>query len=394
MPAPELLGQLSAAQELAYSLVESADAEACRTPYHPELSPLGWYLGYCAFLEAWWLRGEVLGEAQFSDTVRDLFNGRVPPERQGERLPGKLELLAWARRIQEDTLTRLANPAGLPEHPLLANDFLPFFLVQAYGRAYEAMVQVLTERRLGLGEADYTVTEPMQTMAPREAAEEVARGHYRVGASDPDRACDNELPPQAVQLDAYRIATWPVANGEYLAFMQAGGYTEEALWDADGRTWRGASGAHHPVHWRQDAAGHWYGVGVNGPYALTADAPLAGVNHHEARAYAAWAAAQGGALAGAVLPHEYQWEVAARLGYLKDTGRAWEWCANPFHAYAGFGARPSEDASAVFFDGRHLALRGGCLHTRPALRRASLRGWALPHQRHLFAGLRLVLPPD
>ncbi|HKJ09285.1 MAG TPA: SUMF1/EgtB/PvdO family nonheme iron enzyme, partial [Gammaproteobacteria bacterium] len=110
--------------------------------------------------------------------------------------------------------------------------------------------------------------------------------------------------------------------------------------------------------------------------------PVLGINHHEASAYAAWAGAQ--------LPHEYQWEAACRLGLLEHTGRAWEWCANTFHPYEGFESFPYREYSTPWLGGDHYTLKGGSLHTRPPVKRASFRNFYEPDKRHIFAGLRLV----
>jgi iron(II)-dependent oxidoreductase len=123
---------------------------------------------------------------------------------------------------------------------------------------------------------------------------------------------------------------------------------------------------------------------MRGHYPLSADQPVAGISHYEARAFAAWA--------GARLAHEYQWEVAQRLGLLEQTGRVWEWCENRFHPYPGFRPFPYPEYSQPWFDGRHYSLRGGSVHTRPAVRRASFRNFFEADKRHIFAGLRLVFP--
>jgi iron(II)-dependent oxidoreductase len=118
-----------------------------------------------------------------------------------------------------------------------------------------------------------------------------------------------------------------------------------------------------------------------------------GLSQHEATAFANWAASLGGNLAGAVVQHEYQWEVAARSGLIEQVGRVWEWCANPFHPYPQFCPYPSDDVSETFFDQRHFSLRGASLHTQPSVRRPSFRNWAPAEDRFRFTGTRLVFPP-
>ncbi|MGD8308080.1 MAG: hypothetical protein PVG98_01465 [Chromatiales bacterium] len=125
-----------------------------------------------------------------------------------------------------------------------------------------------------------------------------------------------------------------------------------------------------------------------------ADDPMMGVNRYEAEAYAAWVAAQAGALAGAALRDELQWEAATRTRAVRELGRVYEWCSNLFEPYDDY--RPPAHAARATreFDGRHVSLRGASLHAQPTLRRARFRNRALPHQALLFAGLRLIFPPD
>lgn len=120
---------------------------------------------------------------------------------------------------------------------------------------------------------------------------------------------------------------------------------------------------------------------------------MSGLNRHEARAYAAWVAGLGGDHAGAVVQHEYQCELAARSGLLEGTGRAWEWCANPFHPYPDFTPFPDAETSSAAFEAGAGVLRGACLHTQRCLRRASFRHPRDAADRNGFAGLRLVYPP-
>jgi len=215
----------------------------------------------------------------------------------------------------------------------------------------------------------------------------------RLRRSRPERA--RRTLAQIAELSSFRIAERPVSNAEYLAFMLAGGYLEPVLWSRAGLDWQQASAvAHHPWQWRQDAAGHWFDIHLNGAADLPPEEPVMGINRHEAQAYANWVAQLGDAHAGAVLQHEYQWETAARTGVLRHTGRAWEWCANNFSPYDRYQRPADPELSTRHFDRGHAGLRGGCLHTQGALRRASLRHHADPASRCFFSGARLVYPPN
>lgn len=392
MTAPAILGQLSGLQEMLRELVRRVPAADAGARWHPELASLTWYLGRSVYRETYWLREVLAGDADLTSRVRHLFGpGDLDLDTRCARMPPPDHLLRWAEEIQDEHLRRLAS--GLPAHPLLAGDRLQWFLLQETARDYENLLMVLHARSLADRHLAYRVGVPLEPRRPEPALAEVVQGHYRIGSRGEARAYDNELPPQAVELASFRIARRHVTNSDYLGFMESGGYRKAAWWDDAGRRWLAGSGAEAPLHWRRDGAGRWFAVELNGPADLQPEVPVSGVNRHEAAAFAAWAASLGGALRGAVLQHEYQWEVAARSGVIAGTGRVWEWCANAFHPYPGFTPFPDATVSAAFFGRGQVSLRGAGLHTRRCLRRTSLRNWAAPAARHLFAGIRLVFPP-
>ncbi len=391
MTNPAILGQLSGIQTMMADLLRSLPATEANRRFHPRLAPLSWYLGRTVYRELHWLREVLVGDADLAERVRPLFDTQEA-DALGERLPPRDHLLAWAEELQGEHLRRLATPRALPESPWLREDRLPWFLLQETARDYEAMLWVLLARRLSLREAP-PGGEPLFARPPATEMAEMIQGHYRIGSRDEAFAYDNELPPQAVELSSFRIARQPVANAEYLTFMADGGYARLDLWDLEGQAWLIASQANSPWHWRQDDHDHWYGLGLNGARPLNAEEPIAGLNRHEARAYAAWVAGLGGTHAGAVLQHEYQWEIAARAGHLQGTGLVWEWCANPCHPYPDFTPFPDPSASQQAFAAHQGVLRGASLYTQRCLRRASFRHLADPADRYRVSGMRLVFPP-
>ena len=332
MTSAAILGPLSALHEMLLKLVESVPEPDAQSQFHPELGSLHWYLGRSVYQELYWLR-EVLGsDNDLSSRVEEFFQpGRASLAEQCAHLPPRHHLMSWATEVMDEHLMRLANPGLLPEHPLLVEDRLSWFLLQEVARNYESMLTVLVQRRLQMGTPDYRVETPLLASPPTANAREIHQGHYRIGARNDPAAYDNELPPQAVELSSFRIATRPVSNAEFLAFMESGAYGDQALWSEDGWDWLQSLNGSHPDHWRRDSAGNWCGVGVQGPGDLPADQPVTGINRHEAGAYANWVSARGQETAGAVLAHEYQWELAARTGAIELVGRAWEWCSNRFH---------------------------------------------------------------
>jgi iron(II)-dependent oxidoreductase len=378
-----LLNELRLAQELVTALVESLDDDSQRQQYHSELSPLGWHLGHCTYTECYWLQEVVLGDSSYTAPVKTLYTPTLTakPER-GKLLPRLDILLQWVQGMQamnQDIFN--ATAPALTEHPLMQNDYLLHFLIQHYSQHYETMLSALAQRALLEDTQAFRVTTPFKALQPIIDDIHIQPGHYKVGGRAPT-AYDNELPAQKVILGPCSIARKPVSNSEYLAFMDAGGYRTQSLWSEAGWQWRPQVAAACPDHWRQDEAGHWYGMGVRGAYELDGTDVVHGISYHEASAYANWA--------GGRLPHEHHWEVACRLHNLEQTGRAWEWCQNPFYPYEGFQAFPYEGYSPPSFDNGHYTLRGGSFHTRPPIKRPSFRNFHEPFKRHIFAGLRLV----
>ncbi len=379
---PETLRELERVQTLLLGLVEDLDDYSYRTQFHADLSALGWHLGHCTFVECYWLHEVVRNDGSVTQPLRELYVPPLTPKpERGQRIPAQQDLLEWVRHMQQFNRDCLQQGSVFwGEHALLEDQYLQRFLIQHHSQHYETMLMALSQRAQQRAET-YRVDTILHSRTPDTDGLEMPGGHYRIGGTRPE-SFDNELPPQQAELGPFRIARRPVSNAEFLGFMEAGGYQSQALWSTGGWHWRSDEQIQQPDHWRQDDAGNWYGVGVRGPYDLPAEEPVMGLSHHEAEAYARWA--------GGRLPHEYQWEAACRVGLLEHTGRAWEWCATPFHPYEGFEPFPYDEYSQPWFDDQHYSLRGGSLYTQPTIKRPSFRNFYLADKRHIFAGLRLA----
>lgn len=378
-----LLSELGQAQSLLLALVEEVDETTVRRQYHSDLSPLGWHLGHCVFVECLWLHDKIRGDNSITRPITDFYTPpHTPKSERGRLLPAKNTLLAWARELQAFNLHTLHNlRPEWREHPLLKDDYVIHFLIQHNSQHYETMLMILTQKALAEFTPDGSPHQTLQAMPPRRESVDIPAGHYRVGGKQP-AAYDNEVPPQRADLDPFAISKHPVSNAEYLAFMEDGGYQRNDLWGKAGWSWRQQHNIVHPDQWRQSEEGGWYAVGMRGGYELAGTEAVSGISHHEARAFARWANGR--------LPHEYQWEAACRIGVLEQTGRVWEWCDNSFHPYTGFSAFPYPEYSQPWFDGQHYSLRGGSLHTRPSIKRPSFRNFFQADKRHMLAGLRLA----
>ncbi len=389
----ELLGQLSGLHQMMRYLLESIPEPDSYIRYNHSLPSLAWLYGRAVYLESYWIREVVQKDNDITQRVNHLFAHEINIEQiNSDDLPPREHLLSWAMQLQDHHLMLLANPGQLPTHPLLENEQLLRIVLQQQAIICEQMLMLLSERRLSLGEP-HLVLNPMQELQPSISHEDVHQGHYRIGAKDDPSAQDNELPTNVVELSGFRIDKTPVTNGAFLAFIRAGGYNERTLWSDIGWQWiQGV--AKHPNHWRQDGARHWYGIGLNGPYDLIADDYIYGISYFEAQAYANWVSTLGGSYEGAIVQHEYQWEVAARSKAITSFKRVYEWCANLFHPYTGYNTSEYIEARSTGMDETEYSVRGYSIHSQPIQQRSSYRAHAKPGSRYNFCGTRLVFPPS
>ncbi|MGA3212184.1 MAG: ergothioneine biosynthesis protein EgtB [Terriglobales bacterium] len=234
-------------------------------------------------------------------------------------------------------------------------------------------------------------------------------GLCKLGDAGSGFAFDNERPRHTTFLQPFRLASRLVTNAEYLAFMEDGGYRRPELWLSDGWDAIQAHGWDSPLFWeRSDTT--WMTFTLAGMSELHVGEPVCHVSYYEADAFARWA--------GARLPREAEWEIAARdipvEGNLLENwrfhptalsttrnekreaifrlfGDVWEWTESPYVAYPGF--QPASGALGEYngkFMCNQLVLRGGSCVTPRSHIRASYRNFFPPQARWQFMGIRLA----
>ncbi len=212
----------------------------------------------------------------------------------------------------------------------------------------------------------------------------VPAAQVRIGwpASRRGFAFDNELPEHPVPLAAFEIDAAPVTAGQYLRFVEAGGYDDPDFWPGDAGRWRAAHARSHPARWRRQP--QWQTRWFDRWLPLAPDQPAIHLSAWEAEAYARWA--------GRRLPSAAEWEHAAASQPAFAWGHGvWEWTASTFAPYAGFAAGPYRDYSAPWF-GDHRELRGGAFATHARLHDLRYRNFFQPDRNDVFAGFRTAAP--
>jgi ergothioneine biosynthesis protein EgtB len=226
-------------------------------------------------------------------------------------------------------------------------------------------------------------------------------GIYRIGHAGDGFAYDNETPNHEVLLRDHRLADRFVTNGEYLAFMNDGGYSDPALWLSDGWALIQGENWQHPLYWQQEE-GEWSQFTLGGMRELNLQEPVCHLSYYEADAYARWA--------GKRLPLEVELETLLQqqpiTGNFADSdvlhpapageqgqwfGDLWAWTASPYTAYPGF--KPLAGTFGEYngkFMSNQMVLKGGSCVTSANHVRASYRNFFYPNERWAFTGLRLA----
>ncbi|MBT5774178.1 MAG: ergothioneine biosynthesis protein EgtB, partial [Dehalococcoidia bacterium] len=249
--------------------------------------------------------------------------------------------------------------------------------------------------------------EPSGIPAPDLAWVPFEEGVYSVGHDGSEFTFDNEGPRHQVYLRDFELASRPVTNAEYIAFIEDGGYTRSKLWLSDGWATVKQQQWQAPLYWEQ-RDGAWCQHTLGGLKPVDLDAPVTHVSHYEADAYATWA--------GHRLPTEFEWEVAAAPepieGNFADSGRwhpvasedvspggftalygdVWEWTSSAYLPYPGFTA--SDDAIGEYngkFMSNQMVLRGGsCAAPDASHIRPTYRNFFPAAARWQFSGIRLA----
>lgn len=231
-------------------------------------------------------------------------------------------------------------------------------------------------------------------------------GIHRIGHEGDSFSFDNEGPRHRQFVQAFKMASRLVTNGEYLQFMQDGGYENPLLWLSDG--WNTVRGEEWtaPLYW-ENHDGHWWMMTLNGLREVDTSEPVCHVSYYEADAYARWADKR--------LPTEAEWEIAAQnvpvqgnfvesglyhpaplnaptQGKLAQMyGDVWEWTQSAYLPYPGF--KPAAGAVGEYngkFMCNQFVLRGGSCATSLSHIRRTYRNFFPPNARWQFMGVRLA----
>ena len=395
------------------ALVAPLSPEDCAIQSMPDASPAKWHLAHTTwFFETFVLAPNQAGCKPFNPAFKVLFNSyyngvgdkHPRPERGLLSRPALHEVLAYREHVDHEMQKFLGGRVLAPE--------LSALITLGVHHEQQHQELILTDLKHLLScnplRPAYQKQWPLTPIDPRKPTWiGVAGGLHEIGHEGAGFAFDNETPRHRVFVEDFEIASNPVTHGDFIAFIEDGGYRRPELWLSLGWDTVTARKWEAPMYWEK-RDGQWMTFTLRGPAPVEPNTPVCHVSFLEAEAFARWA--------GARLPTEAEWEIAAaeapRDGNFLESGAyhplalreaqpagvpaqmfgdVWEWTRSDYGPYPGF--RPAPGAVGEYngkFMCEQYVLRGGSCATPASHIRATYRNFFPPDARWQFSGLRLA----
>jgi ergothioneine biosynthesis protein EgtB len=378
----------------------------------PDVSPTKWHLAHMAwFFETFLLIPSLPGYQAFDPQFGFLFNSyyeavgeRWPrPERGLLSRPSLDRILAYRRHVDAHMADLIVSAS-----PDIWSAIEPVIeLGLHHEQQHQELLLMDIKHVFSLNPlAPVYAAAPARPAAPASLLGWIAfdGGLVRIGHDGDGFAFDNEGPRHKVWLEPFAIASRLSTCGEYLAFIEDGGYANPQLWLADGWAAVQREGWTAPLYWREGEDGERLIFTLSGLRRLDPGEPVCHLSFYEADAFARWS--------GRRLPTEAEWEIAAAtavadtsgtgslfhpqaaapiLGLQQTGGELWQWTQSPYAPYPRY--RPPEGPIGEYngkFMSSQMVLRGGAAVTPQGHSRLTYRNFFPPHARWAFSGVRLA----
>jgi ergothioneine biosynthesis protein EgtB len=396
------------------------EPEDCVVQSMPDVSPTKWHLAHTTwFFETFILKKFVPGYRaeipEYAYLFNSYYNAAGDMHRRDLRGLISRPTVSEAQRYRASVDSHIDDLFSNPDDSLL--DEIEPILVLGIHHEQQHQELLITDIKHVLAQNPlYPVfrqrnrdvvgkkTTPIQFIDFEETV--IAIGHNGDGF-----AYDNEGPPHQALVPAFSLATRPVTNGEYIAFIEDHGYDRPEFWLSLGWMTVNEQRWNAPLYWtKRDGA--WWNFTLSGLRPVDQSEPVTHVSYFEADAYANWS--------GARLPTEFEWERAALNcpieGNLVETelfhpaaaesaasgkkpgkplhqmfGDVWEWTRSAYSPYPGYRAAPGAlgEYNGKFMCNQYVLRGGSCATSHTHIRR-TYRNFFQPEKRWQFTGIRLA----
>ena len=390
----------------------------------PDVSPTKWHLAHTTwFFETFILKKFVAGYRaeipEYAYLFNSYYNAAGDMHRRDLRGLISRPTVSQAQRYRASVDSHIDDLLENPDESLL--DKIEPILVLGIHHEQQHQELLITDIKHVLaqnplypvfrGRARHSVRADERTATP------TRRGPYQfidfeqtvteIGHNGDGFAYDNEGPRHQALVSAFSLATRPVTNGEFIAFIEDNGYSRAEFWLSLGWMTVNEQRWNAPLYWtKRDGA--WWNFTLSGLRRVDESEPVTHVSYFEADAYANWA--------GARLPTEFEWERAAldcpiEGNFVEDQtfhprstsrsgndrrlhqmfGDVWEWTRSAYSPYPGYRAAPGAlgEYNGKFMCNQYVLRGGSCTTSRTHIRR-TYRNFFQPEKRWQFTGIRLA----
>ncbi|MDB5884318.1 MAG: hypothetical protein JWR74_489 [Polaromonas sp.] len=421
MPAPLLAGRFQQVRRQSERLIEPLTAEDCQLQSMPDASPAKWHLAHLTwFFETFVLERFEPQFTPFDASFRVLFNSyyhavgdKSPRAQRGLISRPSLESVLRYRAQVDARVLDVISRAGEADRAELAQ-LIDLGLHHEQQHQELLLTDIQHAWSFNPHGPAYARGWPLASTAPQlhrwHAYEGGLVQHGFDALLDGDFAFDNETPRHPAYVAPFELGSRLVTNGELIGFIADKGYQRPELWLSLGWDWVQAGPHALPLYWQADGGAYRHFT-LQGLLEVDPNTPACHLSYFEADALARWA--------GARLPTEFEWELAARrlaASSLKTgnfvemaafhplpqqqasreapaqmLGDVWEWTQSNYNPYPGY--RPWEGLVGEYngkFMCNQFVLRGGSCATAQSHMRASYRNFFPPDAQWQFSGVRLA----
>ena len=342
---------------------------------HKDLSPIGWHIIHCLYVECIWIRSYFLEDDELVNKLKNIADSiNTSPKSRGLNLPNYQYLFELTKNEFKKNLIFIKKIKNKPK----INFFIKF-LINHHSQHLETIKIILNllnlkkydaaEKCFSIIEAKAFVFKPIN----------IKKGFYKIGSKNKKEfSYDNEKPLNHIKLDSFQIDKKPIQINEWIGFVSTGGYNNKKLWSDAGWKWKCKNKIILPLGWLLNKNS----LSISTPYGFKKpkkEKPVSNVSYYELEAFANWVNLK--------LPHELQWEVA--YNKIINKFKIWQWSRNKFFPYEGFIPYPYKEYSVPWFNNYYYTLKGSSIYSEKELKRKTFRNFYKPNVRYIFSGGRL-----
>jgi len=414
----KLLARYRQIRAFSENLCSTLEPEDCVVQSMPDVSPTKWHLAHTSwFFETFilkvWMPTYQPEVPEYAYLFNSYYNAAGSMHRRDLRGLISRPTVAEAYRFRRSVDAHIEELLGSADDELMEH-IEPVFTIGLHHEQQHQELLVTDIKHVFAQNPLYPVFRPRDEQTQSRKVSpcsfvDFEEAIIQIGHGGNEFSYDNEGPRHRALVPAFSLATRLVTNGEYLEFMDAGGYSSPEFWLSLGWTTVNdpVSGRWEaPLYWtKRDGA--WWNFTLSGMRPVDETEPVTHISHFEADAFANWS--------GARLPTEFEWERAVRglpiEGNFVDHerfhpapaagvpnekleqmyGDVWEWTRSAYLPYPGYHAGPGAlgEYNGKFMSNQ-MVLRGGSCATSQNHMRPTYRNFFQPEKRWQFTGIRLA----